>query len=199
MGLTRSVDGSSSRAFSPLAFSPLAFRALARPLHVGTLRMDQPNDASPEQQAETRTSVRSGLEDAFALIETPQQAEAVVTHLEQAAAGTTEQAQGEAASRQPQAPGERVVQSTERGDRPPSERSAAAIVAAASEAIAPTPTAPAVVDAAREAAGTHPPTTVQTDRARVRVGRQHLKEAVLRRMPAWQRLDARAFLTLNQA
>ncbi len=143
--------------------------------------------------------MRSGLEDAFALIETPQQAEAVVAHLEQAAAGKTEHQQGEAAVNQPQAPGERVVQSEQRGDRLPSERTAAAIVAAASEAVAPAPTAPAVVEGARDAAGTQGPSTAPTDRARVHTGRQHLKQAVLRRMPAGQRLDARVFLTLNQA
>ena len=170
--------------------------AVARRLHVGT-DMQPPEDVSPDL-TETKATVRFGLQEALELIETPQEADAVLAHLEKAAAGTTEEQAG-AAARHEEDAGKRVVDSALAGDRPRTERAAEALLSAAAEAVAPTPAAPAVAEGAREAAGSRARPSAVPESPRVRAGRKHLKEAALRRMAPLQALDARAFLAVNQS
>jgi membrane-associated phospholipid phosphatase len=158
-------------------------------------------DASEEvsaQQAETKATVRSALQDALALIDSPERAEAVLADLEQAAAGQTEAQQAVAAARQPDDAAQRVAESAH-ADLPRTERAAEALMSAAAESVAPTPQAPAVVEGAREAAGTRDQVGLADESQRVRTGRKHLKDAALRRMAPLQALDARIFLALNQS
>lgn len=149
------------------------------------------------QHAETKQTVRSALEDALALIDSPEQAEAVLARIEQRAGTRTEEDKAEAATEWKDATGKRVEQAAH-ADAPPTQRAAATLSAAAAEAVAPTPTAPDVVKGAREAVGTSDQSSHAEESARVRRGRKHLKEAALRRMAPLQALDARIFLAVNQ-
>ena len=154
-------------------------------------------DSSPDG-AETRETVRTSLADAFGLIQTPDQAEAVLARLEDAARSSTEEDQAEQSARQQGDPGQRIQRPTRAGRRPSTERTAAALMSAAAESVAPTPSARDVVEGAREAAGTREPSARAVESQRVQVGRKHLKDAALRRMAPLQALDARIFLALNQ-
>jgi undecaprenyl-diphosphatase len=147
---------------------------------------------------ETVATVRSALEDALALIDSPERAEAVLADLEKGAAGRTEEQQAVAAAQQPDEAAQHVAESVH-ADLPKTERAAEALMSAAAEAVAPTSEAPAVVEAAREAAGTRARGTLADENQRVRTGRKHLKDAALRRMAPLQALDARIFLAVNQS
>jgi membrane-associated phospholipid phosphatase len=160
--------------------------------------MNPPEDVSAKQ-AETKATVRSALQDALALIDSPERAEAVLADLEKAAAGQTEEQQGVAAARQPDDAAQRVAESAHADDLPRTERAAETLRSAAAEAVAPTSEAGAVVEGAREAVGTRGQGTLADESQRLRTGRKHLKDAALRRMAPLQALDARIFLAVNQS
>jgi undecaprenyl-diphosphatase len=143
---------------------------------------------------DTRTQVRSLVEEELERVKTLEDAESVIRRAEQLAASKTEAQAGKGAA---EAPGSAVtdVERAEVAAPPQPAGVADTLVETAAQAIAPTPEAPAVVQGAQAATGADheaPPSP-----PRVHHGRSLLRQAVLRRMGPFQALDARIYLEVN--
>ena len=150
--------------------------------------------AHPAPADETRTRVRSLLEEELERVATLEDADAVIQRAEQLAAARTEDQAGKRAADAPAAAPTEVEEAA-RAAPPQPAGAADALVETAAQAVAPTPEAPAVVQAAQEAIGADheaPPSA-----PRVHRGRSLLRQAVLRRMGPFQALDARIYLEVN--
>ena len=138
---------------------------------------------------DTEKRVKKVLEDQLASVDTPQQAEAVVSNVEKAAKGTTEEERANIAANDP-APAAVSVEQAANGS---SVRNVAAtIVEATSQAVAPTPEAAAVSAGAHDAMGASEKPKPRTER-----GLRLLRAAALRRMQPFDRLDANVFIAIN--
>jgi membrane-associated phospholipid phosphatase len=142
---------------------------------------------------ETPTRVERVLEEELQRVQTREAAEAVLSRVEQLAAGTTEEQVGKMAARTDASPAAVVERAAETG---PSEQAVATVLATtAAESVAPTPEAPKVLEAAQQALGQQgAPVSPAAER-----GRSLLKKAVLSRMGPLQALDARAYMAINDA
>jgi hypothetical protein len=150
--------------------------------------------ANPPPTKDTRTRVRSLVEEELERVKTLEDAEAVIRRAEQLAASKTEAQAGKSAADAPAPAPTEVERADETAPAHPAG-AADALVETAAQAIAPTPEAPAVVQGAQEATGADheaPPSP-----PRVHHGRSLLPQAVLRRMGPFQALDAHVYLEVN--
>ena len=150
--------------------------------------------SNPPPDEETRTRVRSVIEEELARVKTLEDAEAVIGRAERLAASKTEAQAGKGAAEAPgSAPTD--VERAEVAAPPQPAGVADTLVETSAQAIAPTPEAPAVVQAAQEAIGADHDALPSPPR--VHHGRSLLRQAVLRRMGPFQALDARLYLEVN--
>jgi hypothetical protein len=150
--------------------------------------------SNPPPDEETRTRVRSLVEEELERVTTLEDAEAVIRRAEHLAASKTEAQAGKRAADAPAPAPTEVERADETAPAQPAG-AADALVETAAQAIAPTPEAPAVVQGAQEATGADheaPPSPPP-----VHHGRSLLRQAVLRRMGPFQALDARIYLEVN--
>jgi membrane-associated phospholipid phosphatase len=150
--------------------------------------------ANPPPANDTRTRVRSLVEEELERVKTFEDAEAVIRRAEHLAASETEDQAGKRAADAP-APALAEVERADRAAPTQPAGAADALVETAAQAIAPTPEAPAVVQGAQEAIGADHDASPSPPR--VHRGRSLLRQAVLRRMGPFQALDARIYLHVN--
>jgi undecaprenyl-diphosphatase len=142
------------------------------------------------------------LEEGLKRVDSPEAADAVVSRLEGLSAGETEAEGGQAAAEQTAGATDQAAAAAgcvERtaahlDDAPPEPVIAETLKTVAEHSVAPTPAAKPVVEAAQ--AELAPKTSVP---AEARRGRRLLKDAVLHRMGPLSRLDARVYLSINEA
>ncbi|MGE3271598.1 MAG: phosphatase PAP2 family protein [Chloroflexota bacterium] len=152
----------------------------------GRRRTPDEQDGGPAEERVERL-----LTDELAAIQTPEAAEEVAGRIDRMASGITT---GEAAEHAASESGDAAdaVEAAEAAHSG-SECPAAVLTEAAAQVIAPTPEAPDVA----EAAGAVLPPGEVAPTPRARRGRRLLRDAMLRRMGLWQRLDTRLFLAVN--
>lgn len=151
---------------------------------------------APEQRVER--ALAEGLER----VETPEAAQAVLNHIEQLTTGQTEAQRSDAAAeadrRSPDpaaAAADQIEDAGTRASRASEERAVADLLTeTAAQAVASSKAADAVVAGAQAALLPGTPTS-----SRARRGRRLLREALLRRMGRLNALDARIYLTVNEA
>jgi undecaprenyl-diphosphatase len=143
--------------------------------------------------------VEQVLEHELELIQTQDDAQAVVERIEQQCSGQTEFDRAQAAARTlegdaVEGQAEAAAATIERAAQAPSvaDSVANALETTAAQTVAPTAAAPEVVQAAQAALS--PASSVSPPAQR---GRELLKDAALRRMRPWEALDARLYLVIN--
>lgn len=158
-------------------------------------------DKPGAKQAEQR--VERVLEEGLERVETPEAARAVIARIERLSAGHTEAERGDAAARKTAAAPDaetaavaaaECIESAARKPEAPERAVADTLTEAAAQSVAPAAGAEPVVEAAQ---ATLPPSAPVSPRARR--GRRLLKEALLRRMGPLNALDARIYLSVNEA
>src|SRR4051812_36619741 len=125
-------------------------------------------------------------------VDSPEKAERVVEQVERLAAGTTSGQRADQAAHQPVEPGTAVELAAATHAGPAA--AAAALTETAAQVVAPTTEA----QRAARAAGTVMPPGETAPTPAARRGRRLLREAMLRRMGPFQRLDTRIFLAVNR-
>jgi undecaprenyl-diphosphatase len=146
--------------------------------------------------------VEQVLEKSLEQLETPEAASAVIERVERLSAGKTEQQLGQAAAdagprspdEQTHAAAEKIEHAADKHGATPESSLAATLATTAAESSAPGPSGPKMVEAAQAALTSSAPVSPAARR-----GRRLLKEAALRRMGPLQALDARVYLTINEA
>jgi undecaprenyl-diphosphatase len=144
---------------------------------------------SEAPEAEQR--VERVLEEGLERVETPQAAHAVVARVERLTAGKTE---ATAAAHDEIGAAAAKIEQAAHAATPTTDSVAETLTETAAEAVAPTSAAEPVTAAAQEALKPKTPVTPAARR-----GRRLLRDAVLRRMGPLNALDARIYLTINEA
>lgn len=146
----------------------------------------------------SKARIRRVLEEELAQVRSPEEAEAILDHLEELAAGETEAGAAERVE-QVAMPAATAVEGSARAPSAaqPKQEVATVLATTAAEAVADTKEAPAVVAAAIDTLGPGAVAASAAERSEVQRGREWLKEAVLRRMGPLQAADARIYLVLN--
>ena len=146
---------------------------------------------SAGREAREEQRVERILTEELASVETPEAADEIVGRMEQMASGATAGERGQRAAEAPGGAADQVESAAQTTTGP--ECAAEVLTTTAAQVAAPNEQA---VPAAQAAGAALPPTgTAPTPDAER--GRRLLREAMLRRMGRFQRLDARLFLAIN--